>query len=64
MSRFRGAWQNLNFDKEYLFGFETLVFATSGILSVHKQLLTLQRESKTLNHIILILFNFFAIFSL
>ncbi len=34
MSRFRGAWQNLNFDKEYLFGFETLVFATSGILSI------------------------------
>ncbi len=28
MSRFRGAWQSLNFDKEYLFGFETLVFAT------------------------------------
>ncbi len=22
---------SLNFDKEYLFGFETLVFATSGI---------------------------------
>ncbi len=31
MSHFRGAWQGLNFDKEYLFGFETLVFATSGI---------------------------------
>ncbi len=29
MSRFRGALQSLNFDKEYLFGFETLVFATS-----------------------------------
>uniref|UniRef100_A0A673KC28 Autophagy-related protein 2 homolog B-like n=1 Tax=Sinocyclocheilus rhinocerous TaxID=307959 RepID=A0A673KC28_9TELE len=27
-------WQSLNFDKEYLFGFETLVFATSGILSI------------------------------
>ncbi len=40
MSRFRGG----NFDKEYLFGFETLVFATSGILSMHKQLVTLQRE--------------------
>ncbi len=24
MSRFRGVWQSLNFDKEYLFGFETL----------------------------------------
>ncbi len=42
----RGAWQSLNFDKEYLFGFETLVFATSGILSMHKQLVTLQRERK------------------
>ncbi len=29
MSHFRGARQNLNFDKEYLFGFETLVLATS-----------------------------------
>ncbi len=48
MSRFRGAWQSLNFDKEYLFGFETLVFATSGILSMHNQLVTLQRESKNL----------------
>ncbi len=41
MSRFRGAWQSLNFDKEYLFGFETL-----GILSMHKQLLKVQRERK------------------
>ncbi len=49
MSRFRGACQSLNFDKEYLFGFETLVFATSGILSMHEQLVTLQRESKTWN---------------
>uniref|UniRef100_A0A673K2H5 Autophagy-related protein 2 homolog B-like n=1 Tax=Sinocyclocheilus rhinocerous TaxID=307959 RepID=A0A673K2H5_9TELE len=31
-------WQSLNFDKEYLFGFETLVFATSGILSMHNQM--------------------------
>ncbi len=46
MSRFRGAWHNLNFDKEYLFGFETLVFATSGIISTHNQLVTLQRERK------------------
>ncbi len=29
MSRFRDAWQSLNFDKEYLFGFET-----SGIVSL------------------------------
>ncbi len=43
MSRFRGAWQSLNFDKEYLFGFETLVFATSGSLSTHNQLVTLQQ---------------------
>ncbi len=47
MSHFRGAWQNLNIDKKYLFGFETLVFATSGILSMHEQLVTLQRERKT-----------------
>ncbi len=47
MSHFRGAWQSLNFYKEYLFGFETLVFATSGILSMHKQHVTLQRERKT-----------------
>ncbi len=38
-----------DFYKEYLFGFETLVFATSGILSMHNQLVTLQRESKTWN---------------
>ncbi len=47
LSRFRGAWTSLNFYKEYLFGFETLVFATSGILSMHEQLVTLQRERKT-----------------
>ncbi len=49
MSHFRGAWTSLYFYKEYLFGFETLVFATSGILSVHEQLVTLQRERKTWN---------------
>ncbi len=32
--------------KEYLFGFETLVFATLGIFSMHNQLVTLQRERK------------------
>ncbi len=47
MSHFRRAWTSLKFYKEYLFGFETLVFATSGILSMHKQLVTLQRERKT-----------------
>ncbi len=46
MSRFRGTWQSLNFYKEYLFGFETLVFATSGILSMHNQLVTLQEKGK------------------
>ncbi len=46
MSCFRGAWQSLNFDKEYLFG-ETLVFATSGILSINNQLVTPQRGRKT-----------------
>ncbi len=45
MSHFRGAWQNLNFDKEYIFGFETLVFATSGILSMH---ILLVKEKETL----------------
>ncbi len=47
MSCFRGAWQNLNFDEEYLFGFEALIFAISGILSMNNQLVTPQRESKT-----------------
>ncbi len=41
MSHFRGEWTSLTFYKEYLFGFETLVFATSGILSMHEQLVTL-----------------------
>ncbi len=47
MSHFKGAWQSLNFEKESIFDFETLVFATSRILSMHKQLVTLQRENKT-----------------
>ncbi len=38
---FRKAWQSLNFYKEYLFVFETLVFATLQILYMHKQLVTL-----------------------
>jgi len=46
MRCFRGAWTSLNFDKEYLIGFETLVFVTSGILSMHEQLVILQRERK------------------
>ncbi len=36
MSRFRRAWTSLSFYKEYLFGFETLVFATLGILSMQR----------------------------
>ncbi len=43
MSCFRRTWSSLNFNKEYLFGFETLVFATSGILSMNNQLVTFQR---------------------
>ncbi len=35
-----------------LFGFETLVFVTLGISSMHNQLVTLQRERKTWNRII------------
>ncbi len=46
MNCFRGTWQSLNFDKEYLFGFETFVFATSGIVSMYNQLLTLQEKDK------------------
>ncbi len=52
MRHVRGVWMSLNFYKEYLFGFETLVFATLGILSMHNQLVTLQRERKTWNRII------------
>ncbi len=48
MNSFSGAWTSLNFYKAYLFGFETLVFTTSGILSIHNQLVTTQRERKTL----------------
>ncbi len=46
MSRFRKAWQSLNFYKEYLFVFETLIFATLQILHMHTQLITLQRQGK------------------
>ncbi len=42
-----GRGRVLTFIKKYLFGFETLVFATSGILSMHEQLVTLQRENTT-----------------
>ncbi len=38
---------SLNFYKEYLFGFKTLIFETLQILSMHKQLGTLQRQRKT-----------------
>ncbi len=43
MRRLRG--RGRIFDKEYLFGFETLVFATSGNLSMHNQLVTLEIAS-------------------
>ncbi len=46
------SYDPFNFYKVYLFGFETLVFATSGISSMQEQLVTLQRERKTWNHII------------
>ncbi len=52
MSRFRKVWQSLNSYKEYLFGFETLVFATLHRLYMHKQRLTVQRQRKTWNRII------------
>ncbi len=47
MSRFRGRGRVLTLIKNISFGFETLVFATSGILSMHEQLVTLQREITT-----------------
>ncbi len=40
MSRFSWPWSSLNFYKEYLFGFETLILATLHILYMHKQLVT------------------------
>ncbi len=45
-----GAWQSLNFDKEYLFGFETLVFTTSGILSMLLSIFGIKLKSIILNH--------------
>ncbi len=53
MSCFRGAWQSLNFDKEYLFGFKTSGFATSWILSIHNQLqitITPKRKENLKSH--------------
>ncbi len=47
-----GSGRVLTFYKEYLFCFETLVFATSWISSMHEQLVTLQRERKNWNRII------------
>ncbi len=44
MGRLWGVWQSLNFDKEYLFGFETLVFVTSGILSMHTGILSMHNQ--------------------
>ncbi len=50
MSRFRKAWQSLNFYKEYLFGFETLVFATLGILSMLSACNTPKRKENLKSH--------------
>ncbi len=50
MSRFRGAWQSLNFYKEYLFGFENLVFATSVILSMHNHCNTPKKKENLKLH--------------
>ncbi len=46
MSRFRMVWTSLKPKEIFFIKVETLVFATSGILSVHEQLVTLQRERK------------------
>ncbi len=43
MRRFRSVWTSLNFDKEYLFGFEALDLVISAILSIHVQLVTKQK---------------------
>ncbi len=48
MSHFRRAWRSLNFDKEYLFGFETSVFATLGILSMYNQLCNTPKRKENL----------------
>ncbi len=45
------AWTFLDFYKEYLFGFETLVLATLWILSMNEQLVTLQRKFLKSRHI-------------
>ncbi len=44
MSHFSRACQS----KEYLFGFETLVFATSGIIFMHEQLVTTPKRKQNL----------------
>ncbi len=36
MSHFRREWQGLNFYIEYIFGFETLIFATLQILYMYE----------------------------
>ncbi len=61
MRHFGKAWMSLNFYKEYLFGFETLIFVTLWILYLHKQRVILQRQKKTWIRIIWPLWYFFAI---
>ncbi len=48
--RFRGAWQSLNFYKEYLFWFETLIFATLQISYMHTQLVTPKTKDNMISH--------------
>ncbi len=38
MSRFRGAWKSLNFYKEYLFRFETLIFNFTDLIYAQNSL--------------------------
>ncbi len=45
-----GEWQSLNFDKEYLFSFETLVFATSGFLYAQSACCNSKRKENLKSH--------------
>ncbi len=50
MSRFRRVWMSLNFYKEYLFGFETLVFATLRIYAQTACNTPKRKENLKLHH--------------
>ncbi len=43
-------YSTFNFDKEYLYGYETLVFATSGILSMHNNLWHFKEKANLKSH--------------